>query len=523
MADTVRVLYAEDNLADAELTRTHFALNAPDIALEIVETGQRCLARLKPPTCDVLLLDNRLPDMEGLDVVRDLASKDVLLPIVMVTGAGDEELVVQALRLGVSDYVSKEGDYLAALPGVLRQALSDFRERHGHDEWIRARSRHILYVERHVSDIDLTRTHFTFAAPQFRLDVVHTSTEALAALQSGSIDLILADLRLPDLDALQLLREMKHADVRVPLIVVTGRGDEQVAVAALKLGASDYIVKRKNYLVQLPYAIENAIARSQLARANERLKRELSERERLAAENARLLEEARGAVRARDEFLAIAAHEIRGPLMSIRLGSQSLQSRKLPAPAFGSVIDIIGREEQRLARFVDELLDLGRIRAAPLQLSVEHVDLETLVREVVQRFSGELAKSGSTVTIAVQGTIAGQWDRARVDQVVTNLLSNAIKFGLGRPIDITLSAKGVWANLRMTDRGIGIPEERREEVFEPFHRETSARNYGGLGLGLYIARTIVDALGGRLRIEGDAGNGSTLVLELPRTNAGVTQ
>src|SRR5262249_47628955 len=145
-----------------------------------------------------------------------------------------------------------------------------------HEEANRARSRHILYVERDASDIDLTRTHFAFVAPQFTLDVVHTSTEALAALQSGSVDLILADLRLPDMDALQLLREMKHRDLRVPLIVVTGQGDEQVAVTALKLGASDYIVKRKNYLVQLPYAIENAIARSQLAQANERLQRELS-------------------------------------------------------------------------------------------------------------------------------------------------------------------------------------------------------------------------------------------------------
>jgi signal transduction histidine kinase len=517
MADILRVLYAEDNPADADLTKTHFELNAPDFELEVVNTGERCLARLEARACDVLLLDNHLPDMEGTDVLKQMALREIPVPVVMVTGVGDEALAVQVLRLGASDYVSKHWNYLAKLPVVLRQAVTEYRRLQARSQVVGRGPRRILYVERHPADIDLTRTHLSeVAAAHFTIDVVHTAREALAVLPEDKIDLVLADLRLTDMNALELLREMKQRDLRVPLIVITGKGDEHVAVAALKLGASDYIVKRENYLTQLPYAIENAIFRSHLAQANERLQIELAERERLATENTRLLQDAQAALRARDEFLAVAAHEIRGPLTALRLGIQSLQKGKLPAHAFPKVFDIIEREDRKLAQFVDELLDLGRVRAGTFQFTLEEVDLEEVVREVVSRFSAELAQSGSSVFITTQGRLVGQWDRSRLGQVVNNLLSNAIKFGLGKPIDIAITANEAWATLRVRDRGAGIPREMQQQIFEPFHREQSVRNYGGMGLGLYIVRTIVDGLGGRLRVESEPEAGSTLVIELPK-------
>jgi signal transduction histidine kinase len=516
MGEILRVLYAEDNPSDADLTKTHFELNAPDIELEVVNTGEGCLRRLEERTYDVLLLDNHLPDMDGTEVLREVGLKEVAVPVVIATGVGDEALVVQLLRLGACDYVPKHGNYLAKLPVVLRQAATESRRIHGLTRVVRRGPRRILYVEHHPADIDLTRTHFAEAATYFTIDVARTSSEALAALRENKVDLILADLRLQDMNALDLLRELKQRSVRVPLIVITGRGDEQLAVAALKLGASDYIVKRENYLTQLPYAIENAISRFELAQAYERLQTELTERERLAVENGRLLHEAQAALRARDEFLAVAAHEIRGPLTAIRLGIQSLQKGKLPAHALPKVVEIIEREDRRLAQFVDELLDLGRIRAGTFQFILEEVDLEDVVREVVSRFGGELAHSGSTVRMTTDGRPVGQWDRARLGQVVSNLLSNAIKFGLGEPIDIAMTADDGWATLRVKDRGAGIPKEMQEQIFEPFQRELSVRNYGGLGLGLYIVRTVVDGLGGRLRVESEPAAGSTVVVELPQ-------
>src|SRR6266571_7986189 len=105
MSAALRVLYAEDNAADADLTKTYLAHTAPDVALDVVDSGEQCLARLAQETYDVLLLDHHLADMDGVAVLGELAARDVQLPVVVVTGVGDEALVVQLLRLGACDYV----------------------------------------------------------------------------------------------------------------------------------------------------------------------------------------------------------------------------------------------------------------------------------------------------------------------------------------------------------------------------------------------------------------------------------
>lgn len=289
MKERLHVLYAEDDPCDADLTKTHFELEAPQIDLEVVDTGRRCLARLDEADYDVLLLDYRLPDMEGTTVLRELAERGVSPPAVMVTGVGDEALVVQALRLGACDYVPKHGDYLKTLPAVLESAVTERRRQQEQGYAAGRRQRRILYVEHNPADIDLTLRHFAEAAAHFSVEVVRSSGQALSRLREGTFDLVLADLRMPDMSGLDLLREARRGGPLVPFIVITGKGDEVAAVAALKLGAYDYIVKRDNYLTQLPYAIDNAIARSQLEESNHRLHAELEQRERAEAENARLL------------------------------------------------------------------------------------------------------------------------------------------------------------------------------------------------------------------------------------------
>jgi PAS domain S-box-containing protein len=282
MADALRVLYAEDSVVDADLTRSRFKAHEPSLDLEVVASGEQCLARLAAATYDVLLLDNRLPDMHGVDVLKKLGEQGPPLPVVVVTAAGDEALVVQLLRLGAWDYVAKEGDYIERLPGVLRNAAEEYRRLPQRSYEARNHSRRILYVEHHVADADLTRRHFAQAACHLRVDVVRSASEALHALTSpdaGPFDLVLTDLRLPDSSALDLLREARRLALQNPFIVITGKGDEEAAVAALKLGAYDYIIKGEGYLTKLPYAIDNAIDRFQLLQLNRRLERELADRQ----------------------------------------------------------------------------------------------------------------------------------------------------------------------------------------------------------------------------------------------------
>jgi PAS domain S-box-containing protein len=246
---------------------------------------------------------------------------------------------------------------------------------------------------------------------------------------------------------------------------------------------------------------------------------ELARRTALAIENVRLYRGARDALRARDEFLSIAAHEIRGPLNAIHLAVQSMVQEAVPRESLPRLLDVIERQDRRLARFVDELLDLARIRAGRFHLELSQVDLVQVVREVLSQLEPDIARSKSTVAIEAEGEVTGQWDRSRLEQVVLNLLTNAIKFGLGKPIAVTIGARGGRARLEVSDQGIGIDPQLQERLFSPFERGVSVRHYGGLGLGLYIASTIVEALGGTIHVDSEAGRGACFRVELPQQRA----
>jgi PAS domain S-box-containing protein len=233
-------------------------------------------------------------------------------------------------------------------------------------------------------------------------------------------------------------------------------------------------------------------------------------------ERQQLLERAQEAVRLRDEFLSIAAHEIRGPITSMRLAVQSLRAGPLPTQALPQSLEIIDRSQRRLADFVDKLLDLGRIQTGALHFDFESLDLVELAREVVARQETDLLRSGSGVIVEAPGPVVGTWDRLRLDQVLTNLLSNAIKFGSGKPIAVRVTADADAAVLIVQDQGIGIPAETQQRIFQPFQRGVSIRHYGGLGLGLHIVQTIVRGLGGMVSVQSEPSAGSIFRVELPR-------
>jgi signal transduction histidine kinase len=244
---------------------------------------------------------------------------------------------------------------------------------------------------------------------------------------------------------------------------------------------------------------------------------ELAHRAALAIDNARLFRKANEAVQVREDFLAVASHELHTPLTSLLLTVQ-LQLRELapglpePTKAAFAVID---RQSRRLSKLVDGLLNVSQIAAGRLSIDLERVDLSALVRDVAERFADEASRARSLVSLRADDAVVGSWDRGRLDQVVSNLLANAIKFGAGEPIDVSVARDGDRALLVVRDRGIGIPPERLPFIFERFERGVSSREYGGLGLGLYIVRSIVDKLGGTVRCESAPGAGTGFLVLLP--------
>jgi PAS domain S-box-containing protein len=247
---------------------------------------------------------------------------------------------------------------------------------------------------------------------------------------------------------------------------------------------------------------------------------DLARRAGTAVDNARLYEEAQEALKLREEFLSIASHELRTPLTALQLQTQLLRRS---APSEGGqpvdaarILDGVERQVKRLGRLTSDLLDVSRISAGRFDLETSHFDLGVLAGDVVMRFEDELRSAGSSVEIDVSGQVLGNWDRHRIDQVIANLLSNAIKYGTGGQIHISVCGEDSLARLSVSDHGPGIATEHLERIFDRFERVETAERTPGLGLGLFIARQIVEAHGGTIRAQSVPGKGATFVVELPR-------
>jgi signal transduction histidine kinase len=230
-------------------------------------------------------------------------------------------------------------------------------------------------------------------------------------------------------------------------------------------------------------------------------------------------ERAQEAIHERDEFLAVASHELKNPITTLRAALGSMQ---VPGSGSSNANDaqrllVARRQVERVGRLLDDLLQIGRLASGSLQIEREEVDLGELTRSVVAVMEPEANRAGSTLCLRVDGTVVARCDRVRVEQVVMNLISNAIKYGRGQPVDVELARVGDHARLVVADRGIGIPEDQKARVFERFRRAPGAiaNNIEGMGIGLWVVREIVDKHGGRIELESRPGVGSTFVVDLP--------
>ena len=227
------------------------------------------------------------------------------------------------------------------------------------------------------------------------------------------------------------------------------------------------------------------------------------------------IEESKQAVRARDEFLSIASHELRTPLTALKLRLQAvLHSKELPDKAQHRVTSAV-RQTERLERLIENLLDVSRITTGHLELEPETLDLSELAQEVVERFREQAACGNVPIEVRTDGAVVGCWDRLRIEQVATNLLSNALKFGEGRPIIVQVHVEDGKAVMSVADQGIGIAPRDLERIFNQFERIVGHRSFGGLGMGLYIVRQIVDAHGGKIEVETAQREGATFRVSLP--------
>jgi PAS domain S-box-containing protein len=229
----------------------------------------------------------------------------------------------------------------------------------------------------------------------------------------------------------------------------------------------------------------------------------------------------REAIRARDDFLSVASHELKTPLMTMELYTESLEHACTSgsSESRARLIEKILQQVEYLATLISQLLDVSRITFGRLACTLEAVDLGCLVLEVAGRFQHQAEKAGASIDTRTDRGVVGCWDKHRIDQVITNLVSNAVKYGAGKAVHLDVTRIGETARLTVRDQGAGIALEDRDRIFDRFERGGAPEHTGGLGVGLWIAKAIVSAHGGSIDVASTPGLGSTFTVSLPMTSS----
>jgi signal transduction histidine kinase len=223
------------------------------------------------------------------------------------------------------------------------------------------------------------------------------------------------------------------------------------------------------------------------------------------------------ALKSRDDFLSIASHELKTPLsslkMQIQLGRRSFTDEKLP-----SIFTVCEKQVDRLILLVNDLLDVSQIQSGRLKYNFQNANISKLVAEVCEQYSAVAIAGSCPITTEIKEGLQCRCDGFRIEQVLVNLLSNAIKYGNGHPILVALWNEAGHIILEVRDSGIGIELAKQAAIFDRYERALSAKNYSGLGLGLYITRFIVDGHGGTIGLNSSPAKGSVFTVRLPLTD-----
>ncbi|MBK6282329.1 MAG: response regulator [Draconibacterium sp.] len=285
----MKILYLEDNRFDIELTKIEINKVFPECKIDIVKTIDEALLTLKTlPDYDVAILDLNLPDGNGIDCLSYIRQNNLQIAVIILTGSGNEESAIAALKAGADDYLTKQEGYLKKLPNTIINVIENFKK--NFDK--KARQLKILYIEWNKPDVDFTVRHMKKYAPQIQIENVPVASDAFQLLPDSpnkpcSYDVILMDYRMPGLNALDTIKIIRQElQLSIPIVLVTGHGNEEVAVQALKLGADEYLVKRENYLFRLPSLLLSAYHRYELEQ-KQNLIRESESKYRLLAENSK--------------------------------------------------------------------------------------------------------------------------------------------------------------------------------------------------------------------------------------------
>lgn len=362
-----------------------------------------------------------------------------------------------------------------------------------------------------------------------------SADEALSLLLQHEFAMAILDVQMPGMNGFELAELMRGTEKtkNIPIIFVSAAGRElNYAFKGYESGAVDFLHKPLDI-----HAVKSKVnVFVDLYRQSKALKQQLEALEQARREQEALLQQLQStqadleqAVRMRDDFMSIVAHEVRTPLNGLILETQlrKMHLARDNASAFTldkmhAMVDRDERQIKSLIRLIEDMLDVSRIRTGKLSIRPSRFDLVQLVSNLLQNFAQQIEAAETEVSLTVFGPVHGHWDEFRIEQVVSNLLTNALRYGGRSPIQVRVYREGDEARIEVQDHGIGISKENQKRIFQQFERVSAKTVVAGLGLGLFISEQIVAAHGGSIVVESEINEGALFRVCLPIQENGIS-
>ncbi|MCU1771327.1 hybrid sensor histidine kinase/response regulator [Pseudomonas sp. 13B_3.2_Bac1] len=355
-----------------------------------------------------------------------------------------------------------------------------------------------------------------------------SADEALSLLLQHEFAMAILDVQMPGMNGFELAELMRGTEKtkNIPIIFVSAAGRElNYAFKGYESGAVDFLHKPLDI-----HAVKSKVnVFVDLYRQSKAMKQQVEALEQARREQEALLQQLQStqleleqAVRMRDDFMSIVAHEVRTPLNGLILETQlrKMHLARDNAAAFTldkmhAMVDRDERQIKSLIRLIEDMLDVSRIRTGKLSIRPNRFDLTQLVGNLLQNFAPQMEAAETEVSFTAPEPVEGHWDEFRIEQVVSNLLTNALRYGGRSPIQVRVYREGDEARVEVQDHGIGISEENQKRIFQQFERVSAKTVVAGLGLGLFISEQIVAAHGGSIAVESQINEGALFRVCLP--------
>lgn len=468
-----RVLLVDDDSALLEALPETVRLHMDGVEIDTCDSAREALERIEATDYDAIVTDIKMPGMDGLALLLEIKERRPSTPTLLITGHGERDLAVQALRGGAYDFLQKPVDrnyFVASLERAIQLRGLDRRV----EEQRHALERHARVLE-HVGDgvflVDVDGV----------IRLWNRSAETITGLSDAAVLERRADEAIPG-----------WADVAplVPTWPTPGpagrRGTVPLDIGGRELWVSISGIEFSDGVV---YAF-----------------RDVTDERRVDA--------------LKDEFVATVSHEVRTPLSAIYGASMTLQRDDLEVgdDDRARLVAVIASEADRLARIINEILLANHIDSGRLRMARERVDVTELASGVVETLRMVAPESIRIELAGSDGLPPIETDGDRLRQVLANLLENAVKYSPdGGVVELRIDRKETGVRFSVRDEGLGIPSSEHDRIFDKFYRLDPhlTRGVGGTGLGLYICRELVRRLGGRISVSSETGRGSTFFVDLP--------